>query len=579
MIEHMKQEVGIAPRILLSSVAISMRWIFMAALPLVVVVANVASARLILVLLGWMLLSLLSTLYLGFWGRWRWFPWLVAGVDVVLALSCVALSGATHSPLWWSVLVGVIALGLRLDARSALMTGLGGSILMALVCALANWGQAGLAFSCGILFVLVSICASGVGYLAGSLHKRADEAQQRIDAREEERRREEHARARAMVRRASALNAAESYEQALEQALALCAAALQGEAGAEGEILCALLQQSDSMLQVVSAVGKGQSHLGARLSLEKGALEKALRGGRAVLCEAPAQDSGLGRLAVLSGCEEMLCLPLVQEGQAMGLILLGHPRAGFFGEDKVELLEEIGNQISVGVQQAREFGSLQAENERMGEMQEEARKKIARDLHDGPAQAIAAMAMQINFARRLIVKDGAAADRELRKVEELGRSTSRELRHMLFTLRPLILESRGLMAALVELARKMNETHGSNVVVEIERGVVAQLGPAEQSVLFFIAEEAINNAHKHAEAEHIWVRMSVRAEQCVLEVEDDGVGFNVGAVDSDYAQRGSLGMVTMRERADLVGGLFQLESTEGVGTRITVTVPLGGEQA
>jgi signal transduction histidine kinase len=212
-------------------------------------------------------------------------------------------------------------------------------------------------------------------------------------------------------------------------------------------------------------------------------------------------------------------------------------------------------------------------------MQEEARKKIARDLHDGPAQAIAAMAMQINFARRLIVKDGAAAGRELRKVEELGRSTSRELRHMLFTLRPLILESRGLMAALVELARKMNETHGSNVVVEIERGVVAQLGPAEQSVLFFIAEEAINNAHKHAEAEHIWVRMSVRAEQCVLEVEDDGVGFNVGAVDSDYAQRGSLGMVTMRERADLVGGLFQLESTEGVGTRITVTVPLGGEQA
>jgi signal transduction histidine kinase len=97
--------------------------------------------------------------------------------------------------------------------------------------------------------------------------------------------------------------------------------------------------------------------------------------------------------------------------------------------------------------------------------------------------------------------------------------------------------------------------------------------PALQGVAFYVAEEALNNARKHAAAAHIWIRLDRRGGVLILEVRDDGVGFNVGAVDATYAQRGSLGMVNMRERAELVGGSLRLESAEGRGTLVTLTLP------
>jgi len=145
---------------------------------------------------------------------------------------------------------------------------------------------------------------------------------------------------------------------------------------------------------------------------------------------------------------------------------------------------------------------------------------------------------------------------------------------MLFTLRPLILESRGLVAALGQLSEKMYDTHRQNMIIESEPEVADDLDLGKQGVVFYIAEEAINNARKHAEAEHVWVRLTRRGDQFVLEVEDDGVGFNVGAIDANYEQRGSLGMVNMRERTELVNGELHIKSAEGEGTCITVTVPL-----
>ena len=145
------------------------------------------------------------------------------------------------------------------------------------------------------------------------------------------------------------------------------------------------------------------------------------------------------------------------------------------------------------------------------------------------------------------------------QIEDLARRTTKEIRHMLFTLRPLILESQGLSAALRQLADKMGETHGQNVIVEAAEGVEEHLELNQQGVLFYIVEEAVNNARKHAEAAHIWVRLRAQNDLFILEVEDDGVGFNVGAVDASYEQRGSLGMVNMRERAALVNGLHHIE--------------------
>jgi signal transduction histidine kinase len=176
-------------------------------------------------------------------------------------------------------------------------------------------------------------------------------------------------------------------------------------------------------------------------------------------------------------------------------------------------------------------------------------------------------------------RDSRAASAELYKVEDLARRTTKEIRHMLFTLRPLILETQGLVAALQQLAEKVHDTHEQNVLIEAEPRVADDLEVGKQGVIFYIAEEAINNARKHAEAEHIWVRLRRDPEFFTLEVQDDGVGFNVGAVDENYEQRGSLGMVNMRERAELVSGALRLDSAEGQGTRISLVVPLSMESA
>ena len=149
---------------------------------------------------------------------------------------------------------------------------------------------------------------------------------------------------------------------------------------------------------------------------------------------------------------------------------------------------------------------------------------------------------------------------------------------MLFTLRPLVLESEGLDAALRAMAEKMHETYDQNVLVEVDHKVVEALESSRQTVMFYIAEEAVNNARKHAQAAHIWVRIrQLQPDVAVLEIQDDGVGFNVGSVDTNYERRGSLGMVNMRERTELVSGILRITSAEGKGTTIQVQIPLTEE--
>jgi signal transduction histidine kinase len=222
------------------------------------------------------------------------------------------------------------------------------------------------------------------------------------------------------------------------------------------------------------------------------------------------------------------------------------------------------------------------EKERLADVYEEARKKLARDLHDGPTQSVAAMAMRLNIARRMMSKDTNMATEELVKLEELAHRTTKEIRHMLFTLRPLILESQGLAAAIQSMADKMMETFSQRVVVEIDERASQQLEMGKQGVLFYIIEEAVNNARKHAAAEAITVRLrQVEVGILLLEIRDNGAGFDVKAVAQNYEKRSSssLGMVNLRERAELVNGLLNIDSQPGKGTNVQVYIPVTEDAA
>ncbi len=307
----------------------------------------------------------------------------------------------------------------------------------------------------------------------------------------------------------------------------------------------------------------------------RGLLREVIDEGGAIFSQDLAKDPELGNIMAFQTCRAGYCIPLRHGIDTYGVILYAHPNEKFFTANNKEVLNIITKQAVVSIQNARLYQDLETEKERMMEIQEEARKKLARDLHDGPTQSVAAIAMRVNFARRLMERDQGEAADELFKIEDLARLTTKEIRHMLFTLRPLVLESKGLAAALQSMAEKMKETFDQNVLLEISRDVVSQLEMDQQGVIFYIVEEAVTNARKHAEAEHIWVRLRpVQQDLALLEIQDDGLGFDVKAVTASYEHRGSLGMVNLRERAELVKGVLNLESAPGKGTHIQVAIPL-----
>ena len=288
----------------------------------------------------------------------------------------------------------------------------------------------------------------------------------------------------------------------------------------------------------------------------------------------------MGRIIALRNCTAAYVFPLRSGFNVYGAILFAHPDPNYFTSDRRNLLDIIGRLAVIAIQNARLYQDLIEEKNRMVEVHEEARKKLARDLHDGPTQSVAAMAMRINLARRMMDRNAPSAADELVKIEELAHRTSKEIRHMLFTLRPLILESQGLAAALQAMAEKMRETYSQNMVISVDQKLSDQLEMGKQGVIFYIVEEAANNARKHANAANIWVRLSTLEQGiALLEIADDGIGFDPDDIEKGYDKRGSLGMVNLRERTELVNGMLNIDSAPGKGTRVQVYIPLTEDAA
>jgi signal transduction histidine kinase len=132
------------------------------------------------------------------------------------------------------------------------------------------------------------------------------------------------------------------------------------------------------------------------------------------------------------------------------------------------------------------------------------------------------------------------------------------------------------------MAEKMKEMYEQNVIIQVDENLASQLEMGKTGVIFYIAEEAVNNARKHAQAAHIWVRLRPLPQQsdiAFLEIADDGLGFDVAEINKSYDKRGSLGMVNLRERSELVNGILHIDSAPGKGAKIQVFIPLTEDAA
>ena len=308
----------------------------------------------------------------------------------------------------------------------------------------------------------------------------------------------------------------------------------------------------------------------------KGIVGEAIASAQAVIGGAPARDPELRVFDSLRRCKAVICVPLRAGFETYGAVLFATVVREAYTAQHVELLTLFCNQATIALQNASLYQTLREERDKLITREEEARRKLARELHDGPTQDVAAIAMRLNFARLLVDRDPKRARTELERLEDLAHRTVREIRSMLFALRPLILETEGLVAALNQLAGNLRENDGLPVEINAER-YKEGLDTEAQGVVFAILEEGINNARKHAQASHVWVRLAVEGKLFVAEVIDNGRGFDLQATETGYGSRGSLGLVNLKERADLVEGTISIDSVPGRGTRVTLVVPISKE--
>ncbi|MBN1535884.1 MAG: GAF domain-containing sensor histidine kinase [Anaerolineales bacterium] len=510
--------------------------------------------------------------------------YLIISGDIVFALVLFIFTGAYQGRIFWVGIMPLFSATLYFSYQGGLILAFANTIMQGLIGALINEPRVALIYMIVLLVVYLGIGAI-LGYSKGQLntwleYKKSSEL---------DRRQKPHALSSehygSINEIISALGTTLNYERVLEIALDVSASALSNFESPDDRLAGAVLLYSsnpDESDRLVIESARRLTPADMRVSLPgvEGLIGQALTQGEACYGLEPEKDAELQRIVAFRSCDSMGCLPIRLGLEAYGVLVYAHPEADYFTDDRKELLNIICNQVVNAIQNARLYNDLELEKERMMEIQEDARKKLARDLHDGPTQSVSALALRVNYARRLIERDTDAAAEELYKVEELARRTTKEIRHMLFTLRPLVLESQGLIAAFESMAEKMRETYEQNVIIQADPNVIPKLEPGKQAVVFYIGEEAVNNARKHAQAPHVWVRLKLASEGIVvLEIEDDGVGFNVGEVNQNYENRSSLGMVNMRERTELVNGVIQVNSEKGKGTLIRVFIPTTEEAA
>jgi signal transduction histidine kinase len=501
-------------------------------------------------------------------------------VDLVLAGAFFWTQGGLRGPAVWGGLLPILTGSIYFELLGALFASLSFSGLMIFVGTRVN-GDQPLALTISITLVVLGLV---FGFLGQRLIAHMRKNRELWQDSEEKKAAMQAERMRAIYELTTTLSSTLSYKRVLESALNMSAAALNPDPDQllTDPLVGAVMLFNGGKLRVGSARRFTNADMRATFDASEGVLKKALDEGDPVFFKDIGYDPELGRVVALRNCTSGYCFPLRSGFNVYGVLLFAHPEPGYFTTERRNLLDIIARQAVIAIQNARLYQDLVEEKERMVEIHEEARKKLARDLHDGPTQSVAAMAMRLNIARRMITKDAKAAADEIVKLEELAQRTTKEIRHMLFTLRPLILESQGLAAAVKSMADKMMETYSQKVTLNIDERVTTQLEMGKQGVIFYIIEEAVNNARKHASAPVIAVSLKlVESGISLLEIVDNGLGFDVQAMSEAYDKRAnsSLGMVNLRERSELVNGLLQVDSAPGKGTKVQVYIPLTEDAA
>jgi signal transduction histidine kinase len=263
-----------------------------------------------------------------------------------------------------------------------------------------------------------------------------------------------------------------------------------------------------------------------------------------------------------------LGVPLKVKERIIGILRVDHEKPHQFNQQDAQLVLAFANQAAVAIENARLYERAQT----LAALEE--RQRLARELHDSVSQALYGIALGARTARTLV--DRPETEKEqlggpLDYVLSLAEAGLAEMRALIFELRPESLESEGLVAALNKRAEAMSARHQINVKLDLCQEPAIPLRMKES--LYRVAQEALNNVVKHAQATQVDLRLLCDNGTLRLEVIDNGAGF-----DSHREFPGHLGLHTMRERIEGLGGELEIESAPMAGTRVLANVPISEDQ-
>lgn len=334
-----------------------------------------------------------------------------------------------------------------------------------------------------------------------------------------------------------------------------------------------LIEPGSNLLYVSGSYGLNKEELDCRIDGRTGLLGRAASSGQAVIVNNVKAESDVieawPRLAIFSSA---MYIPLRSRFELYGVIVVCI-REGHYDQDQLELMVALGNNAIIALQNAQLYQTLREERDRLISKEDEVRRQLARDLHDGPAQTLAQIAMSVEFIKKVLERSPERVPKELDELADKARRANQDVRTMLFELRPVILESAGLVAALESYVQRFPSTELPRVHFKSDE-LHGRVTPAAETTVFNVVQEAINNAKKHARARNIWVTLRQAGPQVIVTVQDDGQGFDVGGQQEAAVKRGSYGLLNMRERTAASDGDLSITSARGRGTTVTLTVPL-----
>jgi signal transduction histidine kinase len=263
-----------------------------------------------------------------------------------------------------------------------------------------------------------------------------------------------------------------------------------------------------------------------------------------------------------SGTLSELTVPVKVKGKVISVLDIQSDKLNAFDETDQVVLQSLADQAAVAIENAQ----LYKQAKQLAVIEE--RNRLARELHDSVTQALYGITLHSEAAyRQLNARQTELASQQLSELRNTAQEALREMRLLIFELRPSVVELQGLVPALRARLEAVEERAGMGVEINIDENL--KLSDKVQDGLYRIAQEALNNALKHAKANHITLNLHGSLAKVTLEISDDGIGF----VPETAVEGGGLGLDGMIERAELLGGSLILSSNPGSGTTVKIEVP------